>query len=402
MKKRTAEIFVLIILLFCINTLHAQQQIKLKNPSFEGEPQVSALPGGWLSRGTPGYSDPDTQPNDTFEVSTTAKHGKTYIGMVTRGDNSYEAVTQKLESPLKAGETYRFTCYLARSSSYLSGTRENKTLKQQHNKPIRLRILGANALRGDSTRLDQTPAIRHEKWKKHTFELTPKKDYTYIVFEAYYAQPTLFGYIGNVLVDKCSPIECVSCEKKTSKPKTPPNPPQNIVIETPPPVAPPQPIPPDTNEPENNPSNTNETDIEDGSELVNDPPPIVEPINTTALIQRVIDSLSKTVHFEQSSAKLTESAMYPLSGIYDILHDNPDLIIEVGGHTNLRGGFTYSRDLSILRADAVRNYLIQTGVDEKRLTSKGYGNTQPLINSTSDKANKANQRVEIKIISIEK
>jgi len=123
MKNYTFKIFsFFVLLLFCANTFHTQLKIELENSSIEGEPKAGQLPEGWLSRGTPGYSEPDTQPNATFGVSKPAKDGNTYIGMVTRADNSFEAITQRLKKPLKAGERYKFSCYLARSDSYLSGT----------------------------------------------------------------------------------------------------------------------------------------------------------------------------------------------------------------------------------------------------------------------------------------
>jgi len=118
---------------------------------------------------------------------------------------------------LIGGQCYQFSCYLARSNSYLSGTTYNSDLKERHNKPIKLRILGANTFRGDSTILYQSPTIKHTEWKEYTIKLKPKKDYAYLILQAYYVTPVLFPYIGNVLVDNCSTIEWVSCDRR-SKP----------------------------------------------------------------------------------------------------------------------------------------------------------------------------------------
>ena len=70
-------------------------------------------------------------------------------------------------------------------------------------------------------------------------------------------------------------------------------------------------------------------------------------------------------------------------------------MIEVGGHTDIRGSDEYNQTLSEKRADAVKNQLINNGVMARRIKAVGYGESRPI---SSDHA--MNRRVEIIIIPI--
>lgn len=415
------------ILLFYTNTFLAQN-IKLRNPSFEGQPQVSNLPEGWRSRGTLGYSEPDTQPNDVFEVSKPAKHGKTYIGMVTRADDSYEAITQYLDSPLKAGEHYELSCYLARSDSYFSGTRQNPNLKKQHTQAIKLKVLGANALRGEGTALYESPEVYHEAWRAYTFELKPEKDYHYIVFQASWITPTLVSYIGNVLIDNCSVIKCITCEEEeeviaeyeeeeeekvvaeyekeeevieaqeeeiaVATQSDNSNEIDETLVEVTPVVV-------DSEETITNADIEEPTETRaDTTEIAVVPPEPAEPED----IIKVGDVFKyETINFEKKSADLLDDSTQSLNEIFDFLAQNPDFIIEIGGHTNLQGGYSYSEELSQQRAESVMRYLIQKGIDKERMSAKGYGKEHPVVKDEKNfQDRRKNQRVEIKILSIGK
>ncbi len=415
MKKYIIKIFSFFVLLSYANNFNAQN-IELNNPSFEGTPKSGKLPEGWFNRGTKGYSLPDTQPDTTFRVSKAAKHGKTYLGMVTRADDSHEAVIQRLESPLIGGQCYQFTCYLARSESYLSATKGNSQ-KKQHTQPIKLQVLGANSYRGDSMILYQSPIIDHTNWKAYTIKLKPEQNYDYFILQAYYVTPVLFPYIGNVLVDDCSIIEWVSCDKRsrplakknTKKKKKPKTPDKEEVVQNIPPKKPkipptpepestkdesvktPTPIPPKIPEPSYPPSKP-------------EPPTLPESLaqlEAASIVEGLVMQV-KNINFAKTSTELTDSSMGSLNEIYDFLNRNPEIVVEIGGHTNLLGSFDYSMQLSQQRASSVVRYLIDKGIDKKRIAAKGYGQTLPLIEGISNTANQTNQRVEIKIISIGK
>jgi len=211
MYKSLIIVSTIVALLICAMQTTAQI-IRLDNPSFEGIPAASTTPEGWYDCGEPGETPPDTQPNRTFKVFKKAQQGNTYIGLVTRDTDTWEAVGQGLEMPLVRGECYDFSVHLACSESYLS-RRKVDTAQTQFTQPICLRIWASNNRCGRSEPLAETNAIEHTDWKEYNFKLKPLgNDYNFIVLEAFYVTPVLFGYNGNILMDNCSPITLAVCK----------------------------------------------------------------------------------------------------------------------------------------------------------------------------------------------
>jgi OOP family OmpA-OmpF porin len=110
-----------------------------------------------------------------------------------------------------------------------------------------------------------------------------------------------------------------------------------------------------------------------------------------------IEILDK-VFFEYQQRIKSES--FPiLDAVAATLEGNPDIqLIEVQGHADERGNDAYNLDLSTKRAAAVKQYLIDKGIDKDRLESQGYGETQPLDNRHNEAAWAKNRRVEFLII----
>lgn len=103
--------------------------------------------------------------------------------------------------------------------------------------------------------------------------------------------------------------------------------------------------------------------------------------------------------FATDSASLRPAVYTYLDELYDFLVENPTVTIEVGGHTNNQPKDDFADYLSTARAKAVASYLIDKGIDEKRVQYKGYGKKQPLVPNTTPEGRKTNQRVEIKILT---
>ena len=79
---------------------------------------------------------------------------------------------------------------------------------------------------------------------------------------------------------------------------------------------------------------------------------------------------------------------------------NPSVKIEIAGHTDFIGSKEYNYQLSKKRAEAVRTYLINHGIAPTRLTTKGYGKTQPLAsNDDEEEGRELNRRTEFIIVS---
>lgn len=83
------------------------------------------------------------------------------------------------------------------------------------------------------------------------------------------------------------------------------------------------------------------------------------------------------IFYDYAKADLRPESMVALDGLVETLNDNPNITIELGAHTDSRGGDTDNISLSQRRAQSVVNYLISKGIATDRLTAKGYGESSP-------------------------
>jgi outer membrane protein OmpA-like peptidoglycan-associated protein len=96
------------------------------------------------------------------------------------------------------------------------------------------------------------------------------------------------------------------------------------------------------------------------------------------------------------TGKAPEKALLEL---VEFLKKNPEIRIEIGGHTAARGDDDPATiKLSERRADTVVKYLVKKGIDASRLTSKGYGGSKPIADGKTDAGAKKNRRVEVMIL----
>jgi OmpA-OmpF porin, OOP family len=105
------------------------------------------------------------------------------------------------------------------------------------------------------------------------------------------------------------------------------------------------------------------------------------------------------IYFEYDKAVI-KAVSYPiLDAVAATMQGNPSIqLIEIQGHTDERGDDAYNLDLSDRRAKAVMKYLVDKGVEEKRLSAQGYGETQPLDRRRNEAAWAKNRRVAFLII----
>jgi OmpA-OmpF porin, OOP family len=101
------------------------------------------------------------------------------------------------------------------------------------------------------------------------------------------------------------------------------------------------------------------------------------------------------VTFDFNKATIRAESTAVLQKAADALAANPSLRVEVQGHTDDVGDAAYNLALSGQRADAVRAWLAQHGVAAGRMTSKGYGKAQPVVENSSDANRARNRRVEL-------
>jgi outer membrane protein OmpA-like peptidoglycan-associated protein/tetratricopeptide (TPR) repeat protein len=119
------------------------------------------------------------------------------------------------------------------------------------------------------------------------------------------------------------------------------------------------------------------------------------PLNKVKVGKKVV---LNNILFELGKAILTTGSYSELDRLVTILQDNPQMKIEISGHTDNTGSPVLNAKLSTDRARAVVEYIAQKGIDRTRLTYRGFGSDQPIAdNATSDGRSK-NRRVEFKIL----
>ncbi len=123
------------------------------------------------------------------------------------------------------------------------------------------------------------------------------------------------------------------------------------------------------------------------------PVPEVKPVVQTVEEPEVIELSG--VFFENNSAKLTGASTETLNQAVVTLKQRSDIRVEVAAHTDSGGKASYNEYLSGLRAEAVRNYLIERGIAANRLTAKGYGEAHPIADNTTREGRAKNRRVEL-------
>lgn len=365
--------------------------IYLRNSSFEGRPhqgQKGTEINEWIDCGAlnfPTETPPDIHPNGWWENNLPASDGLTYLGMVVRDNQTYEFVSQRLDYPLLANQCYSFSINLARASRYVSRTRTTGEM-ENYTTPIVLRIWGGNTRCEEKQLLAESEPVNNTSWQINKFEFKPKSNINYITFSAYYKTPTLLPYNGNILVDGASAIVKIPC------------PDQNIVVAN---------------------NNSKATKTAKGDVIKNESkaiipktadtsPTVVVAYKPKILLDLVKENIKtgktfeiKDLLFQADSAKLNPQSFGILDDVFGFLKANENLIVEIGGHTNNIPSDEYCNKLSTARAKAVAEYLINKGINPSKIQFKGYGKTSPIMSNKTAYGRMKNQRVEIKILSID-
>ncbi len=109
--------------------------------------------------------------------------------------------------------------------------------------------------------------------------------------------------------------------------------------------------------------------------------------------------LKQMVHFETGKALIMPDSYPILDEVADVLIENPNIRIRVEGHTDSRGSMEFNMRLSEARAQSVKRYLVNKGIDPSRIETVGYGPTRPIDTNRTAAGRARNRRVEIHIIS---
>ncbi|MFH2141836.1 MAG: OmpA family protein [Bacteroidota bacterium] len=113
-------------------------------------------------------------------------------------------------------------------------------------------------------------------------------------------------------------------------------------------------------------------------------------------------TILNSIFFEKKSAVILPESFPELNRFIDFLKTNKRIYIELSGHTDNKGEPNTNLELSEKKAQAVADYVISKGVKADRITSKGYGQTRPVGFNKDKEGRERNNRIEFKIISLEK
>ncbi len=106
----------------------------------------------------------------------------------------------------------------------------------------------------------------------------------------------------------------------------------------------------------------------------------------------------RNIFFENNEAALKPESEIELNKVLAFLQKNPSLKIEISGHTDNIGTAQYNLQLSENRAKSVYDYLVQHGIEAKRLSYKGFGYQKPLDSNDTEKGRANNRRTEMKVM----
>ncbi|ERP92380.1 hypothetical protein Q670_09390 [Alcanivorax sp. P2S70] len=104
------------------------------------------------------------------------------------------------------------------------------------------------------------------------------------------------------------------------------------------------------------------------------------------------------INFELNAARISPGSRQPLDTLVQALRSQTDIHIEIAGHSDNTGSAAYNQTLSDQRARAVRQYLIQQGIDGARLSAKGYGESEPVADNRTASGRAMNRRVEFRVM----
>lgn len=113
--------------------------------------------------------------------------------------------------------------------------------------------------------------------------------------------------------------------------------------------------------------------------------------------ERVELTMDSEILFAFDSSVIRESAKPDLAKIVRALSENPGSNLHIAGHTCDIGSAEYNQGLSERRAEAVKEYLVTSGISEDRITAEGFGESEPLVPNENETARMLNRRVEMTI-----
>ncbi|MGE5315912.1 MAG: OmpA family protein [Acidobacteriota bacterium] len=116
--------------------------------------------------------------------------------------------------------------------------------------------------------------------------------------------------------------------------------------------------------------------------------------DTTVVLEKGKKIVLRGVNFELGKATLTKDSDTTLMAAYKALEANPDVNVEISGHTDNTGSQKLNQSLSLKRAQAVKNWLVRHGIPSRRLRTVGKGSAEPVADNSTPEGRAENRRIE--------
>jgi peptidoglycan-associated lipoprotein len=127
-------------------------------------------------------------------------------------------------------------------------------------------------------------------------------------------------------------------------------------------------------------------------------------LDTTIVLDQLILDRSivlENIYYDLNKADIRPDAATELDKLVQILKDNPSIRIELSSHADARATDAYNDDLTQRRAQSAVDYLVSQGIASERLSAKGYGKRQLIIqNAQTEEEHQVNRRTEFKVTEI--
>jgi outer membrane protein OmpA-like peptidoglycan-associated protein len=134
---------------------------------------------------------------------------------------------------------------------------------------------------------------------------------------------------------------------------------------------------------------------EEKAKLLFEPFVIEEEFKKPTIVNKKITL--KRLYFVQSEAKLLPESIPEMESLRDYLKANQKVKISLYGHTDNQGDFNLNLKLSRERAENVKAFLVENGIDAKRINTKGYGSLRPVASNWEEETRRLNRRVELEV-----
>jgi len=119
-----------------------------------------------------------------------------------------------------------------------------------------------------------------------------------------------------------------------------------------------------------------------------------DDVTSTIILEKGKKVILRGVNFEFNKATLTPNSKTILEEAYKALVANPDVRVEISGHTDNVGSDGYNQELSLRRAQSVKNWLVQRGVAGNRMKTVGKGENEPVASNDTAEGRAENRRIE--------